>query len=132
MSMSPRRSTRISNAPQRYEENFMSFMLSLVDTLPKSFSEASHSKEHGKSMHVEYDSMMKYDLWSQFTEHYCIKAITVMCLALLGHQRPTCFNASDWYFAWIVSIFDSHLLFLLVNIVHDSPCYFSVSKWSFM
>ena len=42
----------------------MAFMLSLVDTLPKSFDEASHSKEHGKSMHVEYDSMMKDILWN--------------------------------------------------------------------
>ena len=64
MSMSPRRSTRTSNAPQRYEENFMAFMLSLVDTLPKSFDEASHSKEHGKYMNVEYDSLMNDDVWN--------------------------------------------------------------------
>ena len=62
--MSPRISTRICHAPQRYEANFMAFMLSLVDTLPKSFDEASHSKEYGKSMHVEYDSMMKDDVWN--------------------------------------------------------------------
>ena len=60
--MSSRTSKRKSNAPQRYEENFMAFMISLVDTLPKSFDEASHSKEHGKYMHVEYDSMMKDDV----------------------------------------------------------------------
>ena len=64
MSMSPRISTRTSNVPQRYEEYFIDFMLSLVDTLPKSFDEAPHSKEHGKYMHPEYDTLMKDDVWN--------------------------------------------------------------------
>ena len=42
----------------------MDFMLSLVDTLPKYFDEASHSKEHGRYMHGEYHSLMKDDVWN--------------------------------------------------------------------
>ena len=81
MSMSPRRSTRISNAPQRYEANFMAFMLSLVDSLPKSFDEASHSKEHGKYMHVEYGNLMKDDVWNlvDFSKE---KVISISCHCL--------------------------------------------------
>ena len=78
MSISLRRSIRTSNAPQRYEEHFMAFTLSLVDTLPNYFDEASHSKEHGKYMHVEYEYLMKEYVWN-LVEFPKGKVISISC-----------------------------------------------------
>ena len=79
--MYPRKLTRTSNAPQRHEANFMDFMLYLVNTFPKSFNEASHSKEHGKYIHVEYDNLMKDDVWN-LVDFPKGKVISISCHCL--------------------------------------------------